>query len=114
MPAWFFILVSRDTFGWPSLPTLALGVRPALAAVPPAPTAVAPLPPRPGGPLAGPRPALPEGAEVSVDLLRAMPPRIEEGPRCPPHHAARGAGPCTGAGAQEVVIASPRRSAACW
>src|SRR3954451_635496 len=108
MPAWLFSLPSRDTLGWPSLPTL--GALPPL----PAPTAVAPLLPRPGAPAAGPRPALPVGAEVSVDLLRAMPTRIVGGPAAPHHSQGSWRARAAGRGPQAVVTANPRASAACW
>src|SRR4051794_41572625 len=97
MPIWPLSLLSRETFGWPSLPTFAfdrpaLPSLPSLPLLPVAPTAVAPLVPRPGTP-AGPRPALPAGAEESGDLLRAMPTRIIGGPAAPPHSHARGGAP---------------------
>src|SRR4051794_41055951 len=120
MPAWLFTLLSRETFGWPSLPTLAAF----LPLVPLPPTAVAPLLPRRGVLPAGPRPALPEGAEGSVgpcrrggggrragprrawrgggggwvDLLRPIPPRIGKGPAPPRHSQARGGAPAAGRG----------------
>src|SRR4051794_17445924 len=89
MPIWFLTFFSRPTLGWPSLPTLlALGALPALpglASLPP--TAVAPLLPRPGDPPAGPRPALPAGAEGAVDPARAVAPGEDPpgpAPRAPP------------------------------
>src|SRR4051812_23612635 len=94
MPIWPLSLLSRETLGWPSLPTFAfdrpvLPSLPALPTLPAPPAAVAPLVPRPGTP-AGPRPALPAGAEESVDLLRAMPTRIVGGPAALRHSPARG------------------------
>src|SRR3954449_8129544 len=114
MPIWPLSLLSRETFGWPSLPTFAFDrpVLPSLPALPVAPTAVAPLVPRPGTP-AGPRPALPAGAEESVDLLRAMPTRIVGRTRCALATRELAAAPAAGRGAQGVVIASPRAAAAC-